>query len=847
ATMYDTQSTAKGSIMAYRAMRADHENEDSSVSLHSILGAARSDASKPMAVLGGIDGVPQLAYWSSSDALEDASQYPLFGRTIPPDSATSQAVAELMSELGYTYVGITYVDDTYGESYKDSFVLKCSEMKCKDALGRPTDENCPIEVVTSGLSSGNKESAENAIEVLRLADVRTGIFVVFDDDLNWAMDKALSHGMIGDDYFWIAGDGVMTQTVVARGNENPLFAEGWGRLTAMAGMTGHPSYDAFLSDWQNNFDEDAELKEYAESLFFDYAADSGSGAKHAEGKQGFWPEGTDLSILQDNFFRDNFPDDVASYAYDAVMAFGLGACDYVEAGGTFDDAGFDAAAYFQKITELSFESVSGLPYFLPSGSRDPASTNFVLENFKCPGGVCTSHRQATWKADTGFQDIVEGEPFVYADGTTTPPTDIAPPPAELDLALVIGGAAGGAVILALLIGAAIRSNEAGKRARAEANHLKVQNTMKVELTSARVSIEDLKDKLELMQSYSKKEQDMIENQIQTFRKDLRRSQAGRAFQGGGGGGGDEATTSDLDAVMSRLVLPAGEIETEEMIGKGSFGEVFKAKYKGQIVAVKTLKSIDEETVDRFKAEVLLSSDLRHANVVNMIGCCWEKNLMALVMEYCGMGTATDVLRREGKDFTWGDPLLKWATDVTRAMTYLHSVQYFDVKADVMVNGIIHRDLKPDNCLVTETYGVKIADFGESRALNEDQTMTQVGTPMFIAPEIVMGERYDGKADVYSYALTLLQFGLRDGKTLTNFLHEAWARSQAPERREAALALEPKPTRNTHKMISEGWRPNYKFMMEELQLPETIGGLIVCCWEALPATGSGRSSGRRRAG
>lgn len=508
--MYDTQSTAKGSIMAYRAMRADHENEDSSVSLHSILGAARSDASKPMAVLGGIDGVPQLSYWSTSDALEDASQYPLFGRTISPDSATSQAVAELMSELGYTYVGIAYVDDTYGESWKDSFVLKCSEMKCKDALGRPTDENCPIEVVTSGLSSGNKESAENAIEVrerppqpgdrvcgrararqrqqrggvrgsgghlsacgrgggftlssrplrsralqpgrhspplqrrrnisalpcprfartlrsrasmrplltliasllqvLRLADVRTGIFVVFDDDLNWAMDKVLSHGMIGDDYFWIAGDGVMTQNVVARGNENPLFAEGWGRVSAMAGMTGHPSYDAFLSDWQNNFDEDAELKEYAESLFFDYAADAGSGAKHAEGKQGFWPEGTDLSILQGNFFRDNFPDDVASYAYDAVMAFGLGACDYVEAGGTFDDAGFDAAAYFQKITELSFESVSGLPYFLPSGSRDPASTNFVLENFKCPGGVCTSHRQATWKADTGFQDIVEGEP-----------------------------------------------------------------------------------------------------------------------------------------------------------------------------------------------------------------------------------------------------------------------------------------------------------------------------------------------------------------------------------------------------------------------------------------------------
>lgn len=74
---------------------------------------------------------------------------------------------------------------------------------------------------------------------------------------------------------------------------------------------------------------------------------------------------------------------------------------------------------------------------------------------------------------------------------------------------MIGGAAGGAVILALLIGAAIRSNEAGKRARAEANHLKVQNTMTVELMSARVSVKNLEDKLELMQKYSKQEQDMM--------------------------------------------------------------------------------------------------------------------------------------------------------------------------------------------------------------------------------------------------------------------------------------------------------------------------------------------------
>ena len=74
------------------------------------------------------------------------------------------------------------------------------------------------------------------------------------------------------------------------------------------------------------------------------------------------------------------------------------------------------------------------------------------------------------------------------------------------------------------------------------------------------------------------------------------------------------------------------------------------------------------------------------------------------------------------------------------MNYLHSVKYTDIKTKQEVNGIIHRDLKPDNCLITDTYSVKICDFGEARAIDLDNTMTMVGTPMYIAPEVVKGER-----------------------------------------------------------------------------------------------------------
>jgi len=133
---------------------------------------------------------------------------------------------------------------------------------------------------------------------------------------------------------------------------------------------------------------------------------------------------------------------------------------------------------------------------------------------------------------------------------------------------------------------------------------------------------------------------------------------------------------------------------------------------------------------------------------------------------------------------------------------LHSVHYYDITKDKNIQGIMHRDLKPDNCLVDRNYTLKVADFGEARAFNENNTMTQVGTPLFIAPEIVRGDHYDTHADVFSFALTMLAWGLKGREKLTAFLFRVLLTEQG---RKVNTALPPRQTigRVSHALVSRG--------------------------------------------
>ncbi|GMH71595.1 hypothetical protein TrRE_jg5529, partial [Triparma retinervis] len=330
---------------------------------------------------------------------------------------------------------------------------------------------------------------------------------------------------------------------------------------------------------------------------------------------------------------------------------------------------------------------------------------------------------------------------------------------------------------------------------------------------------ELHKNLKMLQKYGNDELDMIEAQITTFRKDFSKK---KTSQDG------NANNLSVGKDIEKLLIVAKELESEFVIGKGSFGEVHKSKYRGTSVAVKTLHEIDKESLERFQAEILLMADLHHTNVVQLVGACWEKDLMALVMEFCEKGMSSEVLEMEGVNFSWDDPLLKWCMDTGRAMRYLHGVTYVDVKTDRLVSGVIHRDLKPDNCLVTDTYTLKVADFGEARAFNENNTMTQVGTPLYIAPEIVRGDHYSTQADVFSFALTILAWSIKGREPFLDFLFRKMMADRNKGKPGKPGAQQVSLGKVSHSIINKGWRPR-RSILKEIGMPDCIADLLTICW------------------
>ncbi|KAF1317391.1 Tkl protein kinase, partial [Globisporangium splendens] len=192
------------------------------------------------------------------------------------------------------------------------------------------------------------------------------------------------------------------------------------------------------------------------------------------------------------------------------------------------------------------------------------------------------------------------------------------------------------------------------------------------------------------------------------------------------------------------------LKFEKLIAKGANGEVWRGEYAGQFVAIKRLLTdmrSDVRAIEIFSREIRLGSSLEHPNIVRFIGLSWRSLAeLSMISEFLPIGDlARFLVSKESRALTWKNEKLSLASDIAKALVYLHS----------LVPVIIHRDLKSLNILLTATFEAKLSDFGLSRERSFEETMTMgVGTLLWTAPEVLRGDRYSEKADIYSYGIVL---------------------------------------------------------------------------------------------
>ena len=202
--------------------------------------------------------------------------------------------------------------------------------------------------------------------------------------------------------------------------------------------------------------------------------------------------------------------------------------------------------------------------------------------------------------------------------------------------------------------------------------------------------------------------------------------------------------------LRRARIAMDELGIGKQIGRGAFGAIYAASYHGTPVAVKTMheKHRAGRAAQAFRDEVLLLLELRHPNIVQLIGGSWDIELgqMCLVLELCPRGSLDAVLENTLLPLTWQGELLPIATGVARGMAYLHAQS----------PPIVHRDLKPANVLLEMDLTPKVADLGTALEMEDgvEERVAEAGSPVFQAPEVLRREAADGMCDVWSYACVL---------------------------------------------------------------------------------------------
>ncbi|CAM9500233.1 unnamed protein product [Ectocarpus sp. 4 AP-2014] len=288
--------------------------------------------------------------------------------------------------------------------------------------------------------------------------------------------------------------------------------------------------------------------------------------------------------------------------------------------------------------------------------------------------------------------------------------------------------------------------------------------------------------------------------------------------------------------LEEVEVDASLVGVGEVIGSGTFAQVRQGRLFDAMevvgtgaakVAVKIPRDARRSTLKHFWFEVLIMKGFNHPNIVRLLRATWRGPRLMMILEYVSRGNLAKVLE-ETPVLSWPRHKFRMCLDIANGMAYLHRFKHFNELSDSMHDCIIHRDLKPQNLLVTQDYRVKISDFGAATGTGNDPRDTQVGTLLYIAPEIVRGDCYDERCDIYSFAVVLLAMLQLKDDVVTVFAEEAVRRGSTPPAGVGWVGGGLTHMAITNQIVNEGLRPTLPS-----EVFQTLRILIEQCWAPIP--------------